>query len=64
MSSLYRDSDKLHKTGNEHLLDRLNTEIRNLRSRETDTQRKYNRLYCAVMDKYGMAEARKLNKED
>lgn len=62
--SLYRDSDKLHKTGNEHLLDRLNTEIRNLRSRETDNQRKYNHLYCAVMDKYGAAEARKLNKEE
>lgn len=62
--SLYRDSDKLHKTGNEHLLDRLNTEIRNLRSRESDTQRKYNRLYCAVMDKYGTAEARKLDKEE
>lgn len=62
--SLYRDSDKLHKAGNEHLLDHLNTEIRNLRSRETDIQRKFNHLYYAVMNKYGAAEVRKLNNEE
>jgi len=62
--SLFRDSDKLYKAGNEHLIDRLNTEIRNLKNRASETQREYNRLYFAVMEKYGSAEARELSRED
>jgi len=62
--SLFRDSDKLYKAGNEHLIDRLNTEIRTCRNRASEAQREYNRLYFAVMEKYGQAEARALSREE
>jgi len=62
--SLFRDSDKLYKAGNEHLIDRLNTEISNLKNRASETQRQYNHFYYAVMEKYGVDAARKLNREE
>lgn len=62
--SLHRDSDKLYRTESEDILNRLNTEIRHLKSDQRESQREFNKLYCAVLNKYGMEELRKLQGVD
>jgi hypothetical protein len=62
--SLHRDSDKLYRTENEDVLNRLHTEIRHLKSDQRESQREFNKLYYAVLRKYGMEELRKLQGVD
>lgn len=62
--SLHRDSDKLYRTESEDVLNRLHTEIRHLKSDQRESQREYNKLYYAVLHKYGMAELRNLQEVD
>ncbi|MFT4107724.1 MAG: hypothetical protein QM657_18375 [Lacrimispora sp.] len=62
--SLHRDSDKLYKTESEDILNRLYTEIRHLKSDQRETQKDYNRLYRAVLQKYGINELRILEEVD
>lgn len=62
--SLHRDSDKLYRTENEDILNRLHTEIRHLKNDQRETQRDYNKLYRAVLHKYGIAELRSLEEVD
>lgn len=61
--SLYRDHNKLYETESEHILNRKDSEIRYLQNKASDTQRKYNRLYCAVIKKYGLEAARELERD-
>lgn len=59
--SLYRDSDKLYSTGDEHLLDRLKREGEKNRNDAENERRKYHRLYWSIYEKYGRDEARSLS---
>ncbi len=61
--SLYRDSDKLLRTGDEQYINRLQSKINKSMERERQIQSKYNYLYSKVAEKYGNDEAWNLANE-
>ena len=58
--SLYRDSEKLYKTGDEYYIGRLKQEIERLKSNSSEERARFSKLYLNAVSKYGRDEVRNL----